>query len=216
MLGTDLNCSEQIASEATQTLVVCVASSFNWIGLVGPAVILLSVAVAAYGVAMARASTRQRATLDMIEKVESTPYYQEQNSVFSYHRRQNGFAKLHSPAETKDREERRAILGYLNHYELVSIGIRRKILDEAFYREWMRGPFVRDWNAAADFIQRERWKWDAQSEKWDYHHVLFENFQKMACRWSEEAIVLTKSFSKPPEAPSGPGDEALPDGKKSD
>jgi Domain of unknown function (DUF4760) len=44
---------------------------------------------------------------------------------------------------------------YINHYELVAIGIRSNILDERMYRTWMEGPFVRDFNSAADFIQSE-------------------------------------------------------------
>lgn len=152
----------------------------------------------------------------MIEKVESTPHYRSQHSVFSYHRRQDSFERLHNPTEEKDRAERQAVLGYLNQYELVSIGIRKEILDADFYRDWMLGPFVRDWNAATTFIQRERWKWSEENSCWEYYSPLFENFQHIAMLWSDDAIRLNEHYSPPPEEPSGPGDEALPktDGDK--
>lgn len=147
----------------------------------------------------------------MIEKVESAPHYCSLHSVFSYHRRQGSFERLHNPTEEKDKDERQAVLDYLNHHELVSIGIRTEILDAKFYRDWMLGPSVRDWNAAANFTQRERWKWNAEQGCWKYHSPLFENFQAVACEWSSEAIVLNETYSSPPGAPSGPGDEALPE-----
>ncbi len=75
----------------------------------------------------------------------------------------------------------------------------------------MLGPFVRDWNAAADFVQRERWKWDEEKRKWTYRARLFENYQAVARMWSYEAKNINKNSSPPPEAPSGPGDEALPE-----
>ena len=209
-----MNCAEQITSEATQAVIVCVASSFNWVGLVGPCVIFFSAIVAAVGIAKARASARQRATLDMIEKVESTTHYQNLNKTFSLRRRTKSFEELHDPKSDEDKLDRGKVLAYLNNYELVSIGICEKILDERFYKSWMKGPFLRDWNDASDFIQRERWKWDDSAKEWVYRDVLFENFQKVARKWSVEAVNLTKSSSTPPAIPHGPGDESLPDGHK--
>lgn len=206
-----MQCSETPAFEAAQAVIVCVASSFSWVSLLTPLIVLISIGVAFLGVRSARASARQRATLDMIEKVESAPHYRSLHAVFSYHRRQDSFSRLHNPTEEKGKSERQAVLDYLNHYELVSIGIREQILDAEFYRNWMLSPFVRDWNAAANFIQRERWKWDSKQSLWTYHDPLFENYQFMAKKWSYEAVDLSRNSSGPPDVPSGPGDEALPD-----
>jgi len=206
-----VQCSELMNSEATQAIIVCVASSFSWVSLLTPLTVLGSLCVAILGVRSARASACQRATLDMIEKVESAPHYRDLHTVFAYHRRQGTFSRLHNPTEEKDKRERQSVLDYINHYELVSIGIRNKILDADFYRDWMLSPFVRDWNACAEFVQRERWKWDNEKRVWTYHAKLFENYQAIACRWSSEAIKLDECFSNPPTTPSGPGDEAFPE-----
>jgi len=146
------------------------------------------------------------------------PHYRGLHAVFSYHRRQNSFSRLHSPTEEKDKAERQSVLDYLNHYKLVAIGIREDILDADIYRDWMLSPFVRDWNAAADFIQRERWKWDSDKRTWTYHKPLFTNYQAVARLWSSEAVDLSEAYSVPPQAPSGPGDEAFPetDGARSE
>jgi len=210
----DCSPAEQV-SQATQAIIVCVASSFSWLSLIAPGMIALSVCAAIWGVQKARETARQRATLDMIEKVESTPHYRDLHAAFAYHRRMDTFARLHNPTEEKDKRERTAVLDYLNHYELVSIGIRKRILDAAIYRDWMQGPFVRDWNAARRFIQRERWKYDPGTRKWSYYEPLFANYQKTAGAWSKDARMIDSTTSPPPGKAEGPGDEALPDGDAS-
>ena len=206
-------------SEAARTLTVRVASSMqDWvpalisenIDLFVPLIFLISAIAAAWSIKSARDTARQRATLDMIEKVESTQYYRELHSTFAYHRRSNSFSKLHSPNEEKDKSDRASVLDYLNHYEIVSIGIRKGILDADIYRQWIEGPFIRDWNASSDFIQRERWKWDKTNKHWHYHSKLFENYQEVAKKWSVEARHLSKSDGLCPAEASGPGDEMLP------
>lgn len=191
-------------------MIVCIAPSFNWIGLIAPIVLFVSVLVAIVGVFSARSLARKRATLDMIEKFESTAHYKSLHAAFAYHRHHNSFEKLHNPTEQKDRADRQSVLDYLNHYEIVAVGIKDKILDKSSYDKWMRGPFVRDWNAASSFIQRERWKKDKKSGKWHYYDRLFEHFQGLACEWSPEAERISAKSSPPPSTAGGPGDEPIP------
>lgn len=107
---------------------------------------------------MQRKIARQRATLDLIEKVESGDHYRHIVKTFSDLRRGPGFGDIMNPKTKQAIELRRCVNDYLNHYEMVALGIKEGILDEQFYREWMRGPFTREWNAAAEWVQNERWK----------------------------------------------------------
>lgn len=212
-------CSDVVINPETAQTLVCAVSVFTpldyWqlgISACGPIVLIIGVIVALINIRTAKETARKKATLDMIEKVESMPHYRDMHETFAYHRRLDSFLRLTDPKEMKDRQERTNVHDYLNHYELVSIGLKNEILDLKIYESWMKGPFVRDWNAAAKFIQRERWKFDIQTQKWTYHAQLFEHFQSVARGWSEEAICLSQETSGPPEQPQGPGDEAYPDG----
>ena len=208
-----MQCAELLNSEATQNLAVCVASSFHWSALATPAVVSVSALVALWGVSAAKATARKRATLDMIEKVESAPHYRALHEAFANRRKKKSFTELNDPIEKQEKADRQSVIDYLNHYELVAIGIRTKILDPTIYQKWMKGPFLRDWNAAAAFIQRERWKWDDGLGAWAYHRQQFENYQHVARQWDPEFCVdLDEKYSSPPQRPSGPGDESLPDG----
>lgn len=139
-----------------------------------------------------------RATLDFIEKSESSDHYIRNTRVFSDLRRHDAVMTLVDPTDA-DRPRRFALLGYLNHYETMALFIRKGALDEGAYRDWISGSLVRDWNDASDFIQRER-----------STPRLFSELQTLACAWSPDAVALTAVSSPPPTAPPGPADDPLP------
>jgi hypothetical protein len=183
----------------------------DWRIYITPALVLASVFIAYLAMRNARAVARQRATLDLIEKVESGEHYRHIVHAFSELRRGPGFGDIMNPTTKEAKELRRCVNDYLNHYELVAIGILEGILDEGFYKDWMRGPYVRDWNAAADWIQRERWK-RTDSGGWTYYEKVFQNYQTVARRWSNEAIQLNKAYSGPPSdaEAGGPSSDPIP------
>lgn len=177
-----------------------------------PAVALLSFVVSAIIALRAlrntRSVARQKATLDLIEKRESTEHYRAISRIFFDLQSGSGFMHLVDPTPD-DKPLRKAVFDYLNHYEIIAIGIRQDILDERIYRAWMEGAFVRDWNAAAEFIQRQRWK--HADGRWRYRASVYENYQHVACRWSKDAVRLTEASFPPPAQPAGPGDAPLPE-----
>jgi Domain of unknown function (DUF4760) len=135
----------------------------------------------------------------MIEKVESTTFYRDNHRAFLDHRKKNSFADLHGrPYGQMD--ERHKVTDYLSHYEIVSMGIRSRILDERFYKNSMRSAFVRDWDAAADLIQRERWR--KIDGKGAYNYKLYEH-QCLAVRWGAKRN-LSRASSAPPDETAVP------------
>lgn len=193
-------------NETTQ-IVICVVSSFSYWSLVGPGVIAVSAFIAVLSLISAQRIARTKATLDLIEKVESTPHYQQLHATFAYFKRTDSFDRLHTPKEDKDRADRAAVNGFLSHYELVSIGIEKNILDESFYRDWMETPFVRDWNAAAKFIQRERWRLNENGTDYEYYPRLFEYYGRVAQKFSDDAVVLDESYGDKPSLPHEMGED---------
>ena len=173
-----------------------------------PLIGLAALALAARNIQNARELARNKATIDLIEKRESTAHYRMINERFSDLRRGKGFTHLNSPTD-EDKSDREAVVDYLNHYELVAIGIQQKLLDTKLYRAWMEGAFVRDWNAAAEWVQRERWKAN-EDGSWTYRASILQNYQKVALSWSAQAIALDATDG-PPTTPAGPGDEPLPE-----
>jgi hypothetical protein len=66
----------------------------------------------------------------------------------------------------------------LNTYELIAIGIRAGILDEKMYETFYRGTFVRDWNAAREFITEERDVAPRNPRYWIEMERLAQEFEK--------------------------------------
>ena len=162
----------------------------------------------------ARTIARQRATLDLIEKAESTEHYRKLASSFGKAEKAGKLGALNDPATEADKALRRDILQYFNHYELIAIGIKHAILDENVYREWMQSHVVSEWNSAQAFIQNERWRLNATGTGFEYKASLFGEMQKMVRRWSDEALQLDESYGAKPTLPAkidAPGDRPLPD-----
>jgi hypothetical protein len=178
------------------------------VSIISVVIALISASIAAFGVRNARAVARQKATLDLIEKVESTEHYRARTSNFTAIKRAGRFGDLVAPTTPDDRAARLLLIDYLNHYELIALGIRNNILDATIYRAWMGGAFVGDWNDAADWIQRQRWKRDA-SGTWLYDDRAYRNFELVARSWSPDARHLDRDSSPEPRDRS-PGDDPLP------
>lgn len=195
---------------------------FDWIsfltvaGVMPIAVIIASLLGAGIGsiaafraIANNRAVARRRATVDIIEKVEYSDQYAEAQASFRYCQ-QKGFGEIADPETPEDQERRAKVLRYLNHYELISIGIKANTIDEQIYKKWMGTSFIRDWNSATKHIQNERWNYNSSKNKWEYTDTLYENFGDVARAWSEDAIVLSKNFGGPPEKPKRSSGSPIP------
>lgn len=194
------------------TVIRFFAENPEFISLATPSVILLSVIVAILGVWRNTAMTKRKATLDLIERTESTEHYWNIYGTFAKYRKGEGgssFSDLNAPGNDAQKKDRKAVLDFINHFEIIAIGIKQGILSATFYRLWMRSIFCRDWDAAADFIWRERWKKTPNGD-WLYYKQVFEHFEKRALKWG-----ATRSLKKgnPPkdvvgEGAVGPGDDA--------
>jgi hypothetical protein len=185
--------------------------------LAAPLVIAGGALVAWIGIRKNAEINRKRATLDMIEKTESTKHYQEIlagfNDAFDGMTDEK-LKRFTAPKNQTDRTARKCIQQFLNHYELISIGILKESLDDETYRSWMMTTFVKHWNKATPYIQRERWKKNSKTGDWIYHTRTYENYEALAHRWSKKcdlnALVINKDSSPPPESAKGPGDDAGP------
>ncbi|MGB7432216.1 MAG: DUF4760 domain-containing protein [Ahrensia sp.] len=171
-----------------------------------PLILIVSAAFAYVSIKSAARTARQKATLDLIEKFETDEKYRRIQKTFKRYRNESRLGRLHAPAISAEKTDRQDILDFLNHYELIAIGIKNETLDGDFYGLWMKGVVVRDWNDAADFIQRERWKYSNKDGKWVYYDQIFANFGWLAWHWDVKARRLTRYSSSPPANAEGPGD----------
>lgn len=73
------------------------------------------------------------------------------------------------------------IRSVLNNYELICIGIREGIYDEAIYRRWYYGSFMTDWKKIRPFVERVR----QESENPNPENI-YRELQNLAERWKVE------------------------------
>jgi hypothetical protein len=106
-----------------------------------------------------RWSTRMKATLDLLERLETLEYYQNRYQAFRKIRMEPGgirrmIAVGEGPGE--GRLNRDMCLDYLNQYEFIALGIEKHILDEGFFRNTYGPIAVREWHAARPLIEHLR------------------------------------------------------------
>lgn len=120
---------------------------------------IISALVALSVLIYTRNANRRRATLDMVMKSLLDDYAQKRQADFKSliikNDDPNDAFKISSLLEDTARgsAERNAILHHLNIYELMALGIKRNIFDEAFYKRWYHNQFMSDYESSIDFIK---------------------------------------------------------------
>ncbi|MFW1676423.1 DUF4760 domain-containing protein [Pontibacter sp. JAM-7] len=160
------------------TCTVELITSGQW---VSPLAILVSAgvgaAVALNAIKTNREIARKRATLDVILKSESDEYFERIYTVFSSERKRSSGLKTLLFAETdSERKAKTEVDNFLNHYELIAISIRKEILDEGFYKSWMRSTYINHFEDAEEYIK------DIQKT----HPNAFKEFESLARKWQGE------------------------------
>lgn len=151
--------------------------------LISPLAILLSAsvgaAVALVSIRAQREIARRRATLDVILKSESDETFQALYSTFKSERnRTNGLASLLDASTESEKSLKTQIDSFLNHYELIAISIKNKILDETFYKEWMKSSYIKHFYDAKSYIDEMRKK--------QKHDSAYIEFERLVNKWENE------------------------------
>jgi hypothetical protein len=183
------------------TEIVVTAAPYWW---VTPLAIFGSALIAAglswLAIKTNRAIARKRATLDLIERSESQPYYRDLYEAFKSVRDDpTGFEPLVSPTNPTLKKQRQDVLAFLNHYELIALGCGSDVLDKDFYCGWMKAAVVRDWEATERFVHTIR-RPIGDSEHVDGHNKAFSEFEKLAIEWGAKRQKELILFP-PPKTP---------------
>lgn len=126
---------------------------------VGVLIALVSAAVALTVLFYTRGANRRRATLDMVMKTLLDDYAQKCQIAFRAVVLKNEDTsdpfKMESliADEARGSADRKAVLHQLNVYELMALGIKRGIFDEAFYKRWYHNQFMSDYESSIVFIK---------------------------------------------------------------
>ncbi len=152
--------------------------------------------LAAQRAASERKLAAQRAALDFISKFEvHNLRWTELCSEFVSLKSSNRLGSLVNPTKEEleesdpekrtllqvERERNRILVcSYLNHFECVGVAIHHGIIDEDFYKEWLRRDYIQAWNDAHSFVIELRKREGMENPK------LFVQLQELAEKWDKE------------------------------
>ena len=74
-----------------------------------------------------------------------------------------------------DRARRQQALIFLNYYELIAIGIRKRAIHEDMYETWFKAGYIETWELSKDFVIAWR--------TYKNNSNLYINFAHVACQW---------------------------------
>lgn len=129
--------------------------------IVSTACVIASAITAITVLLYTRRTNRRRATLDMVMKTFIEPSGREMYDKFIALTRRAElddsiddfqFIKL-EPFSHALASEHATVLDQMNTYELVSLGIRNSVFDEAFFKRWYQAQFQRDYKSLEPLIQ---------------------------------------------------------------
>lgn len=74
-----------------------------------------------------------------------------------------------------DRARRQQTLMFLNYYELIAIGIRKRAIHEDMYETWFKSGYIATWELSKEFVG----VWC----RFKNNNKLYANFKYVACQW---------------------------------
>lgn len=126
----------------------------------GSLIAAVSAIVAFIAFSHTRKVARRRATLDMVLKTfvdeEGQKRYIEFKETMNKHKSGSINIMDFAAPDCPPSADRQNIRTQLNEYELIALGIKRKVFDEAFYKHWFQDQFERDYRSLEEFITTVR------------------------------------------------------------
>lgn len=134
----------------------------------------VAIGIAYFTVRSQREMARKRATLDMIIKTESDEHYRTIREAYLRARDNIGLVPLVETEDPEGKELRHLVQLFLNHYELIAIAIRHRILDEDLYKAWRHSTVKQHWEECREMVQK------IQDQK---QRTAYNEFKALAERW---------------------------------
>jgi hypothetical protein len=154
---------------------------------------LIATVFAWAAVATNRWSARMRATLDLLERLETTEHHLKRYRTFRQVRlEKNGIHRVIQMSRGEVETERDLCIDFLNTYEFISLAIRKGILDENYFRQAYEPTLIRDWDAAKPLIEDARQPADPHAGGGD--PAYYEHFQWLVTRWKRPQPWWRKAY----------------------
>ncbi len=158
-----------------------------------PVAVLFSALVAGvlawWAIRTNRSNSRDVTTLNLIHTTAWDADFIKVRELFRKLRTETTLASF---SERPGSPEFQAILKMLNHYELISIGIRQSIISAPIYARYYRSRFVLDWWEAKPFVEALRAKVNKDGSE-AAGNKLFNEYQNLAEQWADEHNIYVRA-----------------------
>lgn len=141
------------------------------IGYLGGAITLIAIGVAVAAIFAQRQTARAQVTLTHLTKMEFDEDFLYAKKLFLELEARGELLK-YAKRKLAHTEQARNIRIYLNHFEMVSLGVQHRIIDYDIFIKWNRKTVLLVWTAAWPFVNELR--------KQFHNDKLFIEFEELA------------------------------------
>lgn len=127
--------------------------------------------------------SRREKTIEIVYETffgdkESASYKQFKDLIKEIEDNGHDIAEYWDGGKFHERTKQDTLLRQTNQYELVSLGIRQGVFDEAFYKRWFFSQLTKDYAKLLPFVARIR---ERQN-----NDAYFCEFERLAIRWTRK------------------------------
>lgn len=142
--------------------------------------------IATIAIVANRKTTKERETINLISNFIWDKDYIAAREIFINLRDNGGLETCRADPMS---DQSKAVGKIMNHYEVLSIGMRRGILSKKIYADWQKTRFVEDWVEAKSFIEAVRRK-NGNNEK------IYAEFERLAKKWQKDMPNGSRNSTK--------------------
>jgi hypothetical protein len=141
------------------------------VGYLAGAITVIAIGVAIAAIFAQRQTARAHATLTHLTTMEFDEDFLRAKKMF-LELEAKGDLQKYGNRKLAHTDEARLIRIYLNHFEMVSLGLQHRIIDYDIFIKWNRKTVLLVWTAASPFVNRLR--------KEFHNDMLFIEFEELA------------------------------------
>jgi len=146
---------------------------------------LLATVMAALNIHYNRKTAKTKATLDLILSHQESSYREQLAKEFRQYREQKpALLQLVADKHSAMKNSKARVFEFLNYYEALCVGFDNDILDQAFYLQYWKTAFIKDYDTAKEFIETLRIV--------DNNKNIYEAFSRYAESWSKNKLHSPK------------------------
>lgn len=151
---------------------------------------LLGAVTAVVAIAKQRITAHKEAAVNFLTRLMTDRDFKDDEQLFAELSTAGNLKKVISAASAAELKDKRAVLNYLNVFELMSLAIHRNVFDENVCKSVIGDSLVKRWGNAYDLISAIRNQTSPPDDEF------YEHFETLAKEWQDNPQIIEAPITR--------------------